>query len=173
MVYVENIEHRFAHMCFSLIGLSSLCLILIVVKKSKNYFIRPSYFSTRFHEEFRKSNETVLAHFMLGYNPVISQEHHTCVGLGLSLLDKLRSLDCQFSGLASKLYIASCEEACENIFSYIQQEPEPQAVEKEHVVVVLKLDIADRKGLLLLDPGYHVARVVTVMEDELYPHTGD
>ncbi|CAK9799085.1 hypothetical protein ANTQUA_LOCUS1853 [Anthophora quadrimaculata] len=25
---------------------------------------------------------------------------------------------------------------------------------------------------MLLDPGYHVARVITVMEDKLYPHTG-
>lgn len=25
---------------------------------------------------------------------------------------------------------------------------------------------------MLLDPGYHIARVVTVMADKLYPHTG-
>jgi len=25
---------------------------------------------------------------------------------------------------------------------------------------------------MLLDPGYHVARVITVMADKLYPHTG-
>lgn len=30
----------------------------------------------------------------------------------------------------------------------------------------------ERSGYLLLDPGYHVSRVVTIMEDKLYPHTG-
>ena len=25
---------------------------------------------------------------------------------------------------------------------------------------------------MLLDPGYHIARVITVMEDKIYPHTG-
>ncbi|XP_063829713.1 uncharacterized protein LOC135079015 [Ostrinia nubilalis] len=32
--------------------------------------------------------------------------------------------------------------------------------------------LAGRAGLLLADPGYHVPRVVTVMADRAYPHTG-
>jgi hypothetical protein len=50
-------------------------------------------------------------------------------------------------------------------------------VEKEHVSVCLKIQIGDgtsgtRKGFLLLDPGYNISRVITVMEDKIYPHTG-
>lgn len=46
-------------------------------------------------------------------------------------------------------------------------------MEKEHVGVCLKIQIgSNRHGFLLLDPGYHVSRPVTVMQDLLYPHTG-
>jgi hypothetical protein len=47
------------------------------------------------------------------------------------------------------------------------------SVEKEHVLVALRVDVAGRPGTLLLDPGYHIARVITVMADNLYPHTGE
>lgn len=55
--------------------------------------------------------------------------------------------------------------------------PDVNVVEKEHVAVCLRIQIgtgigAVRSGYLLLDPGYHVSRVVTIMEDKLYPHTG-
>lgn len=55
--------------------------------------------------------------------------------------------------------------------------PDVTLVEKEHVAVCLKIKIGlgiglERSGYLLLDPGYHVSRVVTIMEDKLYPHTG-
>lgn len=127
----------------------------------------------RFYNEFKNSKETHLAHFMLAYQPPITPEHHTCVGLGLALLNKLKALDHRFPGLASRTYVVSCEEAVEDIVTYVKEDPDPTLVEKEHIMIALKLKIADRKGLLLLDPGYHVARVVTVMEDELYPHTGE
>lgn len=50
-------------------------------------------------------------------------------------------------------------------------------MEKEHVAVCLQIQIGlgigvERYGYLILDPGYHVSRVVTIMEDKLYPHTG-
>jgi len=109
---------------------------------------------------------------MQAYHPPITPEHHTCVGLGLALLNRLTSLDHRFPGLAARLFIVSCEEAVDDIASYVTEEPDPSTVEKEHVLVALKLDIAGRKGILLLDPGYHIARVITVMEDEYYPHTG-
>lgn len=109
---------------------------------------------------------------MRTYQPLITPEHHTCVGLGLALLNKLADLQHRFPGLASRIYLASCEEAVDDVSCYVKEKPDPSIVEKEHVMVALKLEIAGRKGLLLLDPGYHVARVVTVMEDELYPHTG-
>lgn len=46
-------------------------------------------------------------------------------------------------------------------------------VEKEHVLLALKFEISGRSGVLLCDPGYHVGRVVTVMYDTIYPHTGN
>lgn len=46
------------------------------------------------------------------------------------------------------------------------------SLEKEHVLLALRFDIAGRKGILLCDPGYHVGRVITVMMDGKYPHTG-
>lgn len=54
--------------------------------------------------------------------------------------------------------------------------PEKSTVEKEHVLLCLRIQILnggkERNGFLLLDPGYHVSRVVTVMDDVMYPHTG-
>lgn len=40
------------------------------------------------------------------------------------------------------------------------------------MLVCLRIEIDKRRGVMLLDPGYHVARVITVMADKLYPHTG-
>ncbi|KRT78202.1 hypothetical protein AMK59_8737, partial [Oryctes borbonicus] len=45
-------------------------------------------------------------------------------------------------------------------------------LEKEHVLLALKFEISGRPGVLLCDPGYHVGRVVTIMRDTTYPHTG-
>ena len=55
---------------------------------------------------------------------------------------------------------------------YIRSDPSAATTEKEHVLIALKIIIGNRPGVLLLDPGYHVARVITVMADHVYPHTG-
>lgn len=47
-----------------------------------------------------------------------------------------------------------------------------RSLEKEHVLLALHVKVDGRKGVLLCDPGYHVGRVVTVMADGVYPHTG-
>ncbi|XP_075210543.1 uncharacterized protein LOC142317887 [Lycorma delicatula] len=126
----------------------------------------------RFYQAYKRSRETSLRHFYRGYKPVITEEHHTCVGLGIELLRRLSALDSRFPGLSNLLYLVSCEEAVDNADLYVSEDPDPRSTEKEHVLVALKLLIAGRPGILLLDPGYHVARVVTVMADEMYPHTG-
>lgn len=125
-----------------------------------------------FYRTYRRSLETNLSHFYRCYIPPITSEHHTCVGLGLELIEKLGRLEKRFPGLIDRLYIASCEELIPDVQCYIESDPDPSDSDKEHVLVAMRLDIAGRKGILLLDPGYHVARVVTVMEDKLYPHTG-
>jgi hypothetical protein len=61
----------------------------------------------------------------------------------------------------------------ETVDSYVGNVPPcAKTVEKEHVMACLKIRIGEKNGFLLLDPGYHISRVVTVMEDRLYPHTG-
>ncbi|PSN34503.1 hypothetical protein C0J52_13399 [Blattella germanica] len=126
----------------------------------------------RFYEEFRASRETNLAHFYRTYLPPITPEHYTCVGLALELLRRLSNLESKFPGLTNRLYLASCEESIEDVEGYVREEPCKVSVEKEHVLVALRVEVAGRPGMLLLDPGYHVARVITVMADCLYPHTG-
>lgn len=59
-----------------------------------------------------------------------------------------------------------------DITGYVGGPPAADSGEKEHVLVCLKININGRHGIMLLDPGYHVARVITVMADKLYPHTG-
>lgn len=127
----------------------------------------------RFYEEYYANGENNLFQFFQTYNPPITPEHHTCVGLGLTLLNRLSTLESKFPSLISRLHLVSCEEAVDDIHCYVSKDPDPTATEKEHVLVALHVEIAGRKGLMLLDPGYHIARVVTVMQDELYPHTGN
>ncbi|KAK7604152.1 hypothetical protein V9T40_004425 [Parthenolecanium corni] len=126
----------------------------------------------RFYDEFKKSEETCLINFYRSYHPPISAEHHTCVGLSLELIHELFVLEERFPGLIERLYLASCEECVDDIISYASELPDPYDSEKEHVLVALKLNIAGRSGILLLDPGYHIGRAVTVMQDCCYPHTG-
>lgn len=48
--------------------------------------------------------------FFRNYQPPITPEHHTCVGLGLELLQRLRLLRKKFPDVAGKFYLVSCEE---------------------------------------------------------------
>lgn len=72
---------------------------------------------------------------------------------------------CKFAGLF-------CLQSIEDVDGYVREEPCRTSVEKEHVLVALRVEVAGRPGTLLLDPGYHIARAITVMSDSLYPHTG-
>lgn len=64
----------------------------------------------RFYKDYTASGETVLERFYHKYQPLITREHHTCVGLGFELLYRLRCLNKRFPGIASGLYLVSCEE---------------------------------------------------------------
>lgn len=111
------------------------------------------------------------------YNPPISRAHHTCVGLALELWTKLCSLNYKFPDLTDHLYLVSCEESIQALSEYVALsdclDSVAYSLEKEHVLLALRLNIDGRRGVLLCDPGYHVGRVVTVMFDGLYPHTGE
>ncbi|VVC94555.1 unnamed protein product [Leptidea sinapis] len=71
--------------------------------------------------------------------------------------------------------LASCEEAVVHVEEYVGAGPGPDSVpnaEKEHVMVCVQVAVDGRPGVMLADPGYHVPRIVTVMADRAYPHTG-
>ncbi|XP_051172449.1 uncharacterized protein LOC127288830, partial [Leptopilina boulardi] len=126
----------------------------------------------RFYKSFKESGETLLDRFYRKYQPVITHQHHTCVGLGFELLYRLCKLNEKFPGIENGLYLVSCEETIGDISGYVGGPPAADSGEKEHVLVCLKILINGRRGVMLLDPGYHIARVITVMGDKLYPHTG-
>ncbi|KAG8228377.1 hypothetical protein J437_LFUL008226 [Ladona fulva] len=127
----------------------------------------------KLYESFTTSdwNEQDLEGFFRKYKPPITPEHHTCVGLGLELMKMLSET---FPHVKENLFLASCEETIEESERYVGLGGEPcqWTAEKEHVLVALKLNINGRRGMMLLDPGYHIARVITVMQDMQYPHTG-
>lgn len=94
----------------------------------------------------------------------------------MELWIRLFQLNERFSGLTDYLYLVSCEENIETTENYVllgdRLDTIANALEKEHVLLGLRFEIAGRVGVLLCDPGYHVGRVITVMADQLYPHTG-
>ena len=71
--------------------------------------------------------------------------------------------------IARLFYLVSCEEALDETDSYIQHceengiEYAGSTLEKEHAMVAMKIVVGGREGVLILDPGYHVARAVTVI----------
>lgn len=72
--------------------------------------------------------------------------------------------------------VVSCEEEINGTPMYIglydHLDSACYRLEKEHVLMCLKVEFSGRTCVLLCDPGYHVSRVVTVMSDNAYPHTG-
>uniref|UniRef100_A0A6P7HHL2 Uncharacterized protein LOC114348870 n=1 Tax=Diabrotica virgifera virgifera TaxID=50390 RepID=A0A6P7HHL2_DIAVI len=112
------------------------------------------------------------------YSPPITSEHHTCVGLAFELWNRLRlNLDSKYPGIGNHICVVSCEEEIDSPIVYtnaFRYDPTslPYRLEKEHVMMCLKVEFSGRTAVMLCDPGYHVARVVTVMSDGAYPHTG-
>uniref|UniRef100_A0A131YDJ8 Uncharacterized protein n=1 Tax=Rhipicephalus appendiculatus TaxID=34631 RepID=A0A131YDJ8_RHIAP len=70
-------------------------------------------------------------------------------------------------------FLVSCEEWIPDVASYCSHDPPDDASSvKEHVLVALRVLAGTRRGLVLLDPGYHVGFPVVVMDDGCAPHTG-
>lgn len=92
-------------------------------------------------------------------------------------MNRLGNLESRFPGLTEKLFIASGQKRVPNFESYLKLNLEPSLVEKYHVVVALNIKIKYgniyRNGVLLLEPGFQIASVITVMEDRNHPHTGN
>ncbi|XP_026488013.1 uncharacterized protein LOC113394799 [Vanessa tameamea] len=109
------------------------------------------------------------------YLPQIRRRKYTCVGLGIELVRKWQHLDKKFPGFATATALISCEEAVVDVRGYVTMGETPDSVgcaEKEHVLIGVQVIIDGRPGIMLADPGYHVGRIITVMSDRAYPHTG-
>lgn len=132
----------------------------------------------KFYEMFQNSGSDNLLEFFHLYSPPITSEHYTCVGLAFELWNRLRfNLESKYPGIGNHICVVSCEEDVESSIGYTNTcrfDPGsvPHTLEKEHVLMCLKVEFSGRTATMLCDPGYHVSRVVTVMSDGAYPHTG-
>ena len=129
-----------------------------------------------FYKSFKRTRRSDLKSFYQFYDIPINRRHHMCVSLAMEIMARIVEL---FPILEHYLYIVSCEEQVVSLRDYIELSEEvgglnsPMAnVEKEHAMVAMKININGRSGVIILDPGYHVARCVTIMQDQMYPHTG-
>jgi len=127
-----------------------------------------------FYQAYKKWGRGDFIKFFRSYSPPICPPNLTCVGLALELWNRLRILDDSFPNISEFFFIVSCEENIGSLDDYISNGRclDAYAVEKEHVLLAIKFELGNRQGILLSDPGYHVGRVVTVMKDHSYPHTG-
>lgn len=154
--------------------------IVAIIETTLQHMIQETHYDTvnnfiHFYRSFKNSHMNNLDEFFRSYNPSINRQNHMCVSLGMEIIARIAVLR---PDLADFFYLVSCEEAVENAITYIDncQQTNIDSVawnlEKEHVLVAMRIRIGNRDGILLLDPGYHVARVVTIMNDEKYPHSG-
>ncbi|XP_045478470.1 uncharacterized protein LOC123683452 [Harmonia axyridis] len=127
-----------------------------------------------FYRAYKKWGRGDFITFFRSYSPPVCPPNLTCVGLALELWNRLCILDDEFPNISEHFFIVSCEENIELLEQYISNGRflDPYSVEKEHVLLALKIQVGNRQGILLSDPGYHIGRVVTVMKDKSYPHTG-
>lgn len=131
-----------------------------------------------FYSAFRAKKMKNLRKFFQKYTPPVNRRHHMCVSLAMEIVTRLSGIAPVFG---DHLFLVSCEEAVdgtqvyiENCFNYreISATTAKFTAEKEHALVAMKVQVAGRDGMIVLDPGYHVARAVTIMQDQQYPHTG-
>lgn len=123
------------------------------------------------------SPDETLKEFFPKYKPPIRPRKNTCVGLGLEVIKRLKVLEKDFPGLTKSMMLVSCDENIQDLQDYTTSFSGPQGflieTEKDHVMMAINVKIGGRSGVFLSDLGYHIARVVTVMIDRCYPHTGE
>lgn len=109
-----------------------------------------------FYNGFKASGKSFVP-FVSGYNDdllgSLEGDGLSCVGLSVRLMGKLTESDLR---IRNHLGLVSCEEVVKDVGSYCMESP--NAV-KEHVLVALHIVVeGNRRGYVLFDPGYHVAR---------------
>jgi hypothetical protein len=153
--------------------------LVALIETTLQHMIQETHYDTvnnfiDFYQAFRKSRFEKLDEYFRSYTPAINRRNHMCVSLGMEIIARIALLR---PDIAEHFYLVSCEEAVENAEVYAENCQQSSidsmawTLEKEHVLVAMRIRVCGRDGMLLLDPGYHVARAVTVMQDEKYPHT--
>lgn len=128
-----------------------------------------------FYSSFKQSKSDDLRNYFQSYVPPINRRHHMCVSLAMEIVARLAETCPQ---LAEHFFLVSCEECVDSFNPYVANckelgmENAMYSLEKEHSLIAMRIVVAGREGIMLLDPGYHVARAVTIMKDQCYPHTG-
>lgn len=129
------------------------------------------------YDSYMASPDETLKEFFPKYNPTIRAHKHTCVGLGMEVIKRLKVLENDFPGITKSMMLVSCDENIEDLVDYTTSFPGPQGflieTEKDHVMMAIHVRVDGRPGIFLSDLGYHISRVVTVMADRCYPHTGN
>lgn len=154
--------------------------LVAIIETTLQHMIQETHYDTvnnfiDFYDSFKNSRFKNLREFFQYYSPPVNRQNHMCVSLGMEIVARVALLR---PDIAEYFYLVSCEEAVEDTISYIEHceesniEAAAWSLEKEHALVAMKIIVAGREGMIILDPGYHVARVVTVMKDQNYPHTG-
>lgn len=141
---------------------------------SENYDSVNNFLSL--YDAYMASPDEDLKTFLPKYNPPIRAHKHTCVGLAMEVMKRLKVLEKDFPGITKAMMLVSCDENIQDLLDYTTSCPGPQGflieTEKDHVMLAIHVKVGGRPGVFLSDLGYHIARVVTVMADRCYPHTG-
>lgn len=141
---------------------------------SENYDSINNFLSL--YDGYMASPDQELNEYFPKYNPPIRAHKHTCVGLGMEVMKRLKTLENDFPGITKSMMLVSCDENIQDLDDYTTSFPGPQGflieTEKDHVMVAIHVKVGGRPGIFLSDLGYHISRVVTVMADRCYPHTG-
>lgn len=128
-------------------------------------------------DAYMASPDQTLAEYYPKYSPPIRAHKHTCVGLAMEVMKRLKVLENDFPGITKAMMLVSCDENIESLEDYTTSSPGPQEflieTEKDHVMLAINVRVGGRPGIFLSDLGYHISRVVTVMADRCYPHTGE
>lgn len=141
---------------------------------SENYDSVNNFISL--YDAYMAAPDATLQEYFKKYNPPIRPHKHTCVGLAMEVEKMLKTLEKDFPGISKSMMIVSCDENIQDLTDYATFCPGPQGflieTEKDHVMLAIHVKVDGRPGMFLSDLGYHIARVVTVMVDRCYPHTG-
>lgn len=141
---------------------------------SENYDSVNNFLSL--YDAYMAAPDEDLKTFFPKYNPPIRAHKHTCVGLAMEVMKRLKVLEKDYPGITKAMMLVSCDENIEDLRDYTTSFPGPQGflieTEKDHVMLAIHVRVGGRPGVFLSDLGYHISRVVTVMADRCYPHTG-